>query len=413
MGSDERTETAVVREPSSPRFIEYRLDLGPRILPARSVSGLAMVPADSAEADTLRNIDLPKRAQLDLSHRIRLAWREGDETAAERAFDELRTRFPDDDVTLMLAHARALRRSNDFDAIEAIEALYLRYPDDDLLVRDYTTALGCVGRASEMEEIWTRALTRRHAAPGLHVDRVARLLHTDAAAETIERGILEALRAGHPPSECLVLLASLREREGRMHDAERLLRINSFVAPSHRSSTDFWLEVAQRNGRLGAVIDELESRLASTDAADQLLFPTLAGAMWMRGLRAEACARVEREAERKPDDHSLALMRVRFRRAVGRIDEALLELETLKNRISEIDWNYEHAMLATARRDLAARKKHLRALLELDPTSMYAWDGLREIAEHPRALDDLAEELRRYFERMPGNWQVTSVLARV
>ena len=86
MGFDERTETAVVREPSIPRFIEFRLDLPPRVLPAQTISALAMVTADSPEAETLRTLDLPKRAQFDLANRMRLSWREGDEAAAERAF---------------------------------------------------------------------------------------------------------------------------------------------------------------------------------------------------------------------------------------------------------------------------------------------------------------------------------------
>lgn len=413
MGFDERTERAVVREPSSPRFIEYRLDLSPRVLPAQRISGLVMVPAGSPEAEALRVIELPKREQMDIAHRVRLAWREGDEPAAERAFDELRTRFPGDDVTLLVACDRAHRRSNDFDALDALETLYQRYPDDDLLVRHYTAALGRVGRASEMEGIWARALARSDAAPGLRVDRVARLLRTDTDAGTIEDAILEALRAGHPASECLVLLASLREREGRLHDAERLLRINSFVAPSHRSSMDYWLEVAQRNGRLSEVIGELEARIASGRAAEQLLFRTLVGAMWMRGLRGEACARVEREAERRPDDLSLALMRVRYHRAVGRLDEAARELDALRDRVSEVDRLHESALIAAARHDIPSRKRHLRALLELDPTSMFAWHGLHEIAAHPRALDDLADELRRYFDRMPGNWEVARLLARL
>lgn len=413
MGFDERTETAVVREPSIPRFIEFRLDLPPRVLPAQTVSGLAMVPADSPEAETLRRLDLPKRAQFDLAHRIRLSWREGDEAAAERAFEELRTRFPDDDVTLLLTADRARRYSNDHALSEALAELYRRYPDDDILVRFHTTALDNIGKVAEAEAVWTRALARRRAAPGLRVDRTAQLLSTNADSASIREALLKAMRAGHSPSECLVLLAMLAERDGCPRDAERLLRINSFLAPSHESSARRWLEVAHRNGTLAEVIAELDARIASGGAAERQLLTSLTGAMWMRGLRAEACARIEREAAERPEDLDLAMRCVGFQRAIGRLDDAERSLERLANKVNRLEWVVERALIARARGSVEEQKLRYRELLELDPASMLAWDGLRNLAADPRALDDLTGELERHFARMPAYWPVASVLAAI
>jgi tetratricopeptide (TPR) repeat protein len=413
MGFDERTETAVVREPSIPRFIEFRLDLPPRVLPAQTISALAMVPADSPEAETLRTLDLPKRAQFDLAHRMRLSWREGDEAAAERAFEELRARFPDDDVTLLLTADRARRYSNEEALSDALSALYARYPDDDILVRLHAAALENIGKVAEVEAVWTRALARRRAAPGLRVDRMAQLLATDADSASIRETLLRAMRDGHSPSECLVLLAMLAERDGRPRDAERLLRINSFLAPSHESSARRWIDLAHRNGTLAEVIAELDARIASGGAAERQLLTSLTGAMWMRGLRAEACARIEREAKERPEDLELAMRCVRFQRAFGRLDDAERSLEALANKVNRLEWVVERALIARARGSVEEQKLRYRELLELDPASMLAWDGLRDLAADPRALDDLAGELERHFARMPAYWPVASVLTAI
>jgi tetratricopeptide (TPR) repeat protein len=413
MGFDERTATAVVREPSIPRFIEFSLELPPRVLPAQTISALAMVPAGSPEAETLRALDLPKRAQFDLAHRMRLSWREGDEAGAERAFEELRARFPEDDLMHLMSADRARRYSNEEALADALAALYGRYPDDDLLVRFYTTALDSIGRVAEAEAVWSRALSRRGASQGLRVDRTAQLLATDAPSESIHRALVDAMRKGHSPSECLVLLSMLAERDGRPRDAERLLRINSFLAPSHESSARRWIDLAHRNGTLAEVIAELDARIAKGGAAERQLLASLTGAMWMRGLRSEACARIERESAARPDDLDLAMRSVRFQRAIGRLDDAERSLEALANKVSRLDWVVERALIARARGSIEEQKLRYRELLELDPASMIAWDGLRELAAHPRALDDLAGELEQRFARAPAHWPVASVLTAI
>ncbi|MBL9119924.1 MAG: hypothetical protein JNL80_08420 [Phycisphaerae bacterium] len=411
MGFDERTRTAIVREPTVPRFIECLLESRWKILPQHSLVGLVMVPRDSDAATAIGDIHLPSREQMTLAHRVRLGWRSGDEAGAEQAFEEMLQRYPEDDVALSVTADRAERRGDDERALAAIELLAERYPDDDLLVRRHAALLRNMGRIDRAEQALARRIATRRAAPGLLLDQAWTWADRGVSAERIERVVIRAAARGHKLAECLPFLAELLIRDGRLDEAERLLRMNTFLSPGHRGSNDHWLETLRRLGRLDQAIEELEDRYHRADEDARELLRLLTAALWSSGRRSEAAEHVEQAAERWPDDREIAVLRVRYRRAVGRLADADAALAALDGRINRPQWLSERALNAEARQDRLEAMRTYKELLAIDPTSPQAWHGLRELAEHPQALDGLAEELEMHFARMPSYWPVADALA--
>lgn len=410
MGFDERTGLAVVREPSVPRFIEYMIESRWRVLPMHALVGLVMVPRDSPAAAALAEIALPGREQMTLAHAMRLGWRKGDDEAAERAYRELSERFPDDDVTLLLRADRAQRQGREEEALTAIERLAERHPDDDQLARRLAITLRAVGHEERADEVLARRIATRRAAPGLLLDQAWTLAMRGQPAAAVERIAVRAAGRGHKLAECLPFLAQLRQRDGRHEEAERLLRITSFLAPDHQPAHEAWIETLQRLGRLEPAIEELARRHAEAREGRELLRP-LAAALWVAGRRDESMATVERAVERWPDDLGLAVLRLRHRRAIGRLAEAEADLAALEGRIERIEWLGERAGNAEARRDHPEAMRAYRAMLEIDPASPQAWHGLLGLARHPHAVEGLAEELEAHVARTPAAWPVAEALA--
>ncbi len=413
MGFDARTGTAVVREPSIPRFIERTFERKDRIYPGFALVGLAMVPADAPEAAALDEVALPARGPFDLQHQMRLGWRLGDEVRADRAFDELRERWPDDDATLLAIADRAARHGNAVVQLEAITVLAERYPEDDLLVRRRASLLQSLGRLDEALALLTARIGSRAAAPGLLLDAADVRLNRGEPAASVERIVLTAAARGHSLSECCAFLAMLRQRHGDLEGAVRLLWANGYLAPSHRGSMDFWLDALRRLGRLPEAIAELERRLTAEQSLAKDLLRALASALWMAGRREEACERIERAAASDPDDQTFGLLRVRYRRALGRHRDADDALASLEGRISQLDLLSERATGAMARHDRVEAMGHYRAILAIDPTSAHAWSGLHDLASDPTAVDGLVDELLAHFERMPAYWTVVDALTVV
>ncbi len=408
IGYDARRGTLLLRDPWLPHegevvaepFLERYRSVGPR--------GMAMVPR--GRAALLEGVELPEAGLYDRLHRMQVALREHDRTAAAAVYEDLSAGSPGHRLVLHARWLLAIYDASATDALPAIVALRQAFPGDVNLQLAEISCLRNLGRRDDRLALYQTACAGPAADPVVRRQYAQELL-ADARQHPRAAWLARrALRSRPTDAGGVFVLARVAWDAQRREDALQLYRFACCLDDKDEGLAMSYFSSARYFHREEEPLRLLRSRFRRFGSRSSHPARTLHRALWELDRTAEADAVLERMLRLRPDDGDTLLHAARAAGWAGDFDRAGAWLEEARGRCHAVDWLRAAANLASNRGDLAAALRTWRQVLEAEPAALDANRAIARLLADTEGRPAAISHLEQACSRSPHNYSLHRAL---